>query len=186
MGRTDERTPWLLPDEADRRANDLPHADAPLAVFHPRYADMSLDAKVTYTFLLNRFLLSRRIGGCRTSKNEEEPSLPTETYRKCLFYGRYKILYEAGTNEACIDAVLNSPLANVVTPPENDTTGRVLRSTRLEDSVYTDLRNGDDSLNQTERTAQKELAAYEAAAELFPGLPVTWTASAVRWRPWAR
>ena len=144
------------------------HMQMPRWLFSdPRYADMSLDAKVTYTFLLNRFLLSRRIGGCRTSKNEEEPSLLTETYRKCLFYGRYKILYEAGTNEACIDAVLNSPLANVVTPPENDTTGRVLRSTRLEDSVYTDLRNGDDSLNQTERTAQKELAAYEAAAEFI-------------------
>ena len=28
----------------------------------PRYADMSLDAKVTYTFLLNRFQLSRRKG----------------------------------------------------------------------------------------------------------------------------
>ncbi len=28
----------------------------------PRYADMSLDAKVTYTFLLNRFQLSRRNG----------------------------------------------------------------------------------------------------------------------------
>ena len=30
--------------------------------FDPRYADMSLDAKVTYTFLLNRFQLSRRNG----------------------------------------------------------------------------------------------------------------------------
>ena len=28
----------------------------------PRYADLSLDAKVTYTFLLNRFQLSRRKG----------------------------------------------------------------------------------------------------------------------------
>lgn len=28
----------------------------------PRYADMNLDAKVTYTFLLNRFQLSRRKG----------------------------------------------------------------------------------------------------------------------------
>ena len=61
-----------------------------------------------------------------------------------------------------IDAVLNSPLANVAAPPENDATDRVLRSTRLEDSVYTDLRNGDDSLDQTERTAQKELASFPA------------------------
>lgn len=30
--------------------------------FDPRYADLSLDAKVTYTFLLNRFQLSRRKG----------------------------------------------------------------------------------------------------------------------------
>lgn len=30
--------------------------------FDPRYAEMSLDAKVTYTFLLNRFQLSRRKG----------------------------------------------------------------------------------------------------------------------------
>lgn len=28
----------------------------------PRYADMSLDTKVTYTFLLNRFQISRRNG----------------------------------------------------------------------------------------------------------------------------
>ena len=38
---------------------------------------------------------------------EEEPPLPAETYRKCLFYGRYKILYEVGTNEAYIDAILD-------------------------------------------------------------------------------
>ena len=36
---------------------------------------------------------------------EEEPSLPAETYRKCLFYGRYKSLYEAGTDEVYIDAI---------------------------------------------------------------------------------
>ena len=30
--------------------------------FDPRYAGLSLDAKVTYTFLLNRFQLSRRKG----------------------------------------------------------------------------------------------------------------------------
>lgn len=33
---------------------------------NPRYADMSLDAKVTYTFLLNRFQLSRRRAGSTT------------------------------------------------------------------------------------------------------------------------
>ena len=37
------------------------HMQMPRWLFSdPRYADMSLDAKVTYTFLLNRFQLSRR------------------------------------------------------------------------------------------------------------------------------
>ena len=40
-----------------------------------------------------------------------------------------------------INAVLNSPLANVVAPSEINTTDRVLRSTKLEDSIYTDLRD---------------------------------------------
>lgn len=34
-GRTDERTPRLLSDEAGGRANDIPYADAPLAVLRP-------------------------------------------------------------------------------------------------------------------------------------------------------
>ena len=39
------------------------HMQMPRWLFSdPRYADMSLDAKVTYTFLLNRFQLSRRNG----------------------------------------------------------------------------------------------------------------------------
>lgn len=39
------------------------HMQMPRWLFSdPRYADMSLDAKVTYTFLLNRFRLSRRNG----------------------------------------------------------------------------------------------------------------------------
>ena len=40
---------------------------------------------------------------------------------------------------------------------ETETTDRVLRSTRLEDSIYTDLRTGDDGLEQTERTAVEKL-----------------------------
>ena len=37
------------------------HMQMPRWLFSdPRYADMSLDAKVVYTFLLNRFQLSRR------------------------------------------------------------------------------------------------------------------------------
>ena len=39
------------------------HMQMPRWLFSdPRYADMSLDAKVAYTFLLNRFQLSRRHG----------------------------------------------------------------------------------------------------------------------------
>lgn len=39
------------------------HLQMPRWLFSdPRYADMSLDAKVLYTFLLNRFQLSRRNG----------------------------------------------------------------------------------------------------------------------------
>ena len=39
------------------------HMQMPRCLFSdPRYVDMSLDAKVTYTFLLNRFQLSRRNG----------------------------------------------------------------------------------------------------------------------------
>ena len=34
-----------------------------------------------------------------------------------------------------IDAVLDSPLANVVAPSEINATDRVLRSTKLEDSI---------------------------------------------------
>ena len=39
------------------------HMQMPRWLFSdPRYADMSLEAKLTYTFLLNRFQLSRRNG----------------------------------------------------------------------------------------------------------------------------
>ena len=48
-----------------------------------------------------------------------------------------------------IAAVLNSPLAVMTPPVVQETTDRVLRSTKLEDSIYTDLRDGDDALAQT-------------------------------------
>lgn len=54
------------PDFALMRQTDIQsvyHMQMPRWLFSdPRYADMSLDAKVTYTFLLNRFQLSRRNG----------------------------------------------------------------------------------------------------------------------------
>ena len=61
-----------------------------------------------------------------------------------------------------INAVLNSPLANVVAPSEINTTDRVLRSTKLEDSIYTDLRADDGSLDQVEQTAAEKLASFPA------------------------
>ena len=61
-----------------------------------------------------------------------------------------------------INAVLNSPLANVVAPSEINTTDRVLHSTRLEDSIYTDLRADDGSLDQVEQTAAEKLASFPA------------------------
>ncbi len=38
---------------------------------------------------------------------EDAEPLPPETYRGCLFYDRYKILYEVGENEVYIDAVID-------------------------------------------------------------------------------
>ena len=61
-----------------------------------------------------------------------------------------------------INAVLNSPLADVVAPSEINTTDRVLRSTKLEDSIYTDLRADDGSLDQVEQTAAEKLASFPA------------------------
>jgi hypothetical protein len=56
------------PEFALMRQTDIQsvyHMQMPRWLFSdPRYADdMSLDAKVTYTFLLNRFQLSRRNAG---------------------------------------------------------------------------------------------------------------------------
>lgn len=61
-----------------------------------------------------------------------------------------------------IEDVLRSPWAAAGQPTERAATDRVLRSTKLEDSIYADLRDGDDSLEQTERGGGKKAA-------LFPG-----------------
>ena len=61
-----------------------------------------------------------------------------------------------------IDAVLNSPLAEIAAPAEAETTDRVLHSTRLEDSIYTDLRADDGDLDQIEQDASKKLASFPA------------------------
>ena len=61
-----------------------------------------------------------------------------------------------------IDAVLNSPLAAMPPPVIQETTDRVLRSTKLEDSIYTDLRTGDNDLDLIEQAAGKKLASFPA------------------------
>ena len=56
-----ERPDFSLMKQTD--VQTIYHMQMPRWLFSdPRYADMSLDAKVTYTFLLNRFQLSRRNG----------------------------------------------------------------------------------------------------------------------------
>lgn len=59
-----------------------------------------------------------------------------------------------------IEDVLNSPWASAVPPAE--TTDRVLRSTKLEDSIYKDLRAEDGELDQVERDAEKKLRTFPA------------------------
>ena len=56
--------------------------------------------------------------------------------------------------------VLNSPWA-ASTPPV-EITDRVLRSTKLEDSIYKDLRSEDGGLDQIERDAEKKLRSFPA------------------------
>ena len=56
-----ERPTFTLMKQTD--VQSIYHMQMPRWLFSdPRYADMSLDAKVAYTFLLNRFQLSRRNG----------------------------------------------------------------------------------------------------------------------------
>ena len=56
-----ERPSFPLMRQTD--VQSIYHMQMPRWLFSdPRYADMSLDAKVAYTFLLNRFQLSRRNG----------------------------------------------------------------------------------------------------------------------------
>lgn len=59
------------------------------------------------------------------------------------------------------DDVLRSPWAEAPRPTEasND---RVLRSTKLEDSIYGDLRDGDSGLDQIEQTAEKQMRSFPA------------------------
>ena len=61
-----------------------------------------------------------------------------------------------------IEDVLRSPWAAAGRPGERPTTDRVLRSTKLEDSIYADLREGDDALTQTEQDVAQKLPSFPA------------------------
>ena len=61
-----------------------------------------------------------------------------------------------------IEDVLRSPWAAVERPGEKAATDRVLRSTRLEDSIYADLREGAGSLERTEQGAAEKLPSFPA------------------------
>lgn len=62
-----------------------------------------------------------------------------------------------------IEDVLHSPWANMQTfAKESALTDRVLRSTKLEDSIYADVRAGDDNLTQVEKEAKSRLSSFPA------------------------
>lgn len=63
-----------------------------------------------------------------------------------------------------LDDVLHSPWAKLLSQPEAQApqTDRVLRSTKLEDSIYTDLRSGDSSLEMMEQIASEKLPSFPA------------------------
>lgn len=61
-----ERPTFQLMCQTD--VQSIYHMQMPRWLFSdPRYCEMSLDAKVTYTFLLNRFQLSRKTDGSMTA-----------------------------------------------------------------------------------------------------------------------
>lgn len=61
-----------------------------------------------------------------------------------------------------INDVLRSPWGEIQPRMKVETTDRVLRSSKLEDSIYADLRNSDDGLTQTEQAAEKKLRSFPA------------------------
>ena len=62
-----------------------------------------------------------------------------------------------------IDDVLRSPWGAIKQQDKKTAaTDRVLRSTKLEDSIYADLRDGDPDLNQIEQAAAEKLASFPA------------------------
>lgn len=61
-----------------------------------------------------------------------------------------------------IDDVLQSPWGSFSAQSQKEKTDRVLKSTKLEDQIYADLRAEDDVLADLEQTSQKKLASFPA------------------------
>ena len=61
-----------------------------------------------------------------------------------------------------ISDVLRSPLASIAKGCKAQTTDRVLRSTKLEDGIYADLRAGDDAMDELETAAGQKLSSFPA------------------------
>ena len=66
-----------------------------------------------------------------------------------------------------ISDVLNSPWAEKGPDAGAAASDRVLRSTKLEDSIYADLRSGDDALAQIEQEAEEKLHSFPALSRLL-------------------
>ena len=67
-----------------------------------------------------------------------------------------------------IDDVLRSPWAELCPKAYVEATDRVLRSSKLEDGIYADLRSGDDALTKTEHAAEKKLRSFPALQRHLP------------------
>ena len=61
-----------------------------------------------------------------------------------------------------IDDVWASPWGQMTANASRKTTDRVLHSTRLEDGIYTDCRDGDRAMDALEAEAQKKLSTFPA------------------------
>lgn len=67
-----------------------------------------------------------------------------------------------GNTYRTIDEVWASPWASVTAGNSNKGTDRVLRSSRLEDSIFEDCREGDTALDEVESEAQRKLTSFPA------------------------
>ena len=61
-----------------------------------------------------------------------------------------------------MDDVMRSPLATFAKGEKAQTTDRVLRSTKLEDGIYADLRTDDEAMDEIEGAAGKKLHTFPA------------------------